>query len=80
MSVRRFAFIAAAAAALGNGLPLLAQCQMCRTALGALGSAAADAFNRAILILLIPAVGLFCGVFLLMFRHRDPTGGDRPER
>lgn len=72
MRVRHLVAIVAAGAASST---LLAQCPMCRTALGALGPEAADAFNRAILILLIPAVGLFCGVYLLLFRQRGGTGG-----
>jgi hypothetical protein len=43
-----------------------AQCSMCRTAVQ--GDAAARTFDHAVLILLIPAVGLFCGIFIGIFR------------
>lgn len=67
------------AALFGATWPVLAQCPLCRTAVAAQGSAAASTFDRAILILLVPAVTLFCGVFLLAFRHGGPPGDDQPE-
>lgn len=72
----RYSAAALVAAVAGNALPVLAQCSMCRTALAAQGPEAADAFNRAILILLVPAVVLFSSVFLLVFRLREPADGD----
>jgi hypothetical protein len=60
------------------GGPAAAQCSMCRTALAAHGHNAGDAFNRAILILLLPAIGLFGTVFGLVFRYADSTK-DTPE-
>lgn len=65
-------------AAMVNTVPALAQCSMCRTALSAQGPEAAEAFNRAILILLVPAVVLFSSVFLLVFRA--PKGGDESKQ
>jgi hypothetical protein len=46
-----------------------AQCSMCRTA-----AAQANGIDKAILVLLVPAVVLFCGTFLIAFRSQ---GGDR---
>ena len=60
---------ALAAAMLAAG-PALAQCPMCRNALASQGPQAAGAFNAAIIILLVPAGWVFCGVYWLAFRHR----------
>ena len=46
--------------------PALAQCSMCRNAVAAQG--AADTFDRAILILLVPAVAMFSSVFIFACR------------
>jgi hypothetical protein len=54
-------------------LPALAQCPMCRTAVAAQGQGAADTFNSAILILLLPAIALFSGVFLFTWRSAGRT-------
>ena len=70
MSVRVAASIAAAAA------PALAQCSMCRTALE---THSGDVFNRAILILLLPAMAIFSGAFLLFFRLQRTEKDDRLE-
>jgi hypothetical protein len=59
--IRVFAFLAAQ-------IPLGAQCAMCRTAASAQGTHASHMINAAILILLLPALVLFCGVFLMAFR------------
>jgi len=52
---------------------------MCKTAAAAQGPQAAQAMNRAILILLIPAVGLFSGLFLLAFRSRNAPSAEEEE-
>jgi hypothetical protein len=62
--------IAAAAFSLAIGAPMWAQCAMCRTVAAAQGQAAARTLDQAILILIFPAMALFCGLFLLMFRSR----------
>jgi hypothetical protein len=49
-----------------------AQCSMCRTA-----AAQANGMDKAILVLFVPAVLLFCGVFVFAFRSQgddDETG------
>ena len=43
-----------------------AQCSMCRTA-----AAQANGIDKAILVLFVPAVVLFSGVFLFAFRSQD---------
>ena len=53
---------------------LWAQCSMCRTAASAQGAAAGKALDSGVLILLLPAMVLFCGVFLTAWR------GGRDER
>ncbi len=62
---------------LGLGLAAgaaLAQCPMCRNAAAAQPPEAAGALDLAILVLLAPAVALFCGVYYFSFRYRD--GGE----
>jgi hypothetical protein len=44
------------------------QCSMCRTAAAAQGASAGKTLDHAVLILLVPAVTLFAGVFLTAFR------------
>jgi len=53
-----------------SGAGAWAQCAMCRTADGALGAGGAKTIDTAVLIMLVPAVALFCGVFLTVFRNR----------
>ena len=65
--------------ALAACIPALAQCPMCRTALASQGRSATDAFDRAILILLVPAVTMFSGVLLLAFRMARSAGTEEPE-
>jgi hypothetical protein len=56
-------------AGLATGAAAWAQCSMCRTAAAVAGGKTLD---TAVLILLLPAMALFCGVFLTAFR-----GGSR---
>lgn len=51
--------------------PAWGQCVMCQTAASAQQAQAAKAMNFAILILLLPAVTLFCGVIVFAFRCRN---------
>ncbi len=57
-------------------LPALAQCPLCRTAASAHDEAAQKALDVAIIVLLIPAVSMFCGVYYVTFRFRDAGGED----
>jgi hypothetical protein len=52
---------------------------MCKTAAAAQGAQAAQAMDYAILILLFPAVGLFCGLFLMAFRSRNAPSAEEEE-
>jgi len=65
----RVALSLAAAWMTGAAVPVWAQCSMCRKALEVQSASAGDAFNRAILILLLPALALFSGAFLLFVRR-----------
>ena len=59
-----------------GAVPSWAQCSMCRAAAASQGAGATHALNAAIVVLLVPAVALFTGVFLLAFRYREPPEGD----
>ena len=60
---------------------VLAQCAMCRAAIGnsAEAAAAANGMNLAVLVLLIPPVGLFCAFFIIAYRYRKAPGEGVPE-
>jgi hypothetical protein len=60
-----------------GALPAAAQCSMCRTALSENGGAAV--FNKAILILLLPAMVLFSGTFLVVYRGQRRGNDQKPE-
>lgn len=64
------ATVIALAAAMILAGSALAQCPMCRNALASQGPQAAGVFNAAIIILLVPAVYVFCGVYWLALRRR----------
>jgi hypothetical protein len=70
----RLAVLASVVAAtlLAWSLPALAQCAMCKNAATGSPEAAklAASLNFAIIILLIPPVLIFCGIFFLAFRYR----------
>lgn len=63
--------VALAAALLLCG-PVEAQCSMCRTALSNSNSAFVRNFNIGVLVLLIPPVTIFCGIFVALKRYRAP--------
>ena len=50
--------------------PALAQCAMCKEALANSPEAAASArhFNLGILVLLVPPVAMFAGIFVMVYR------------
>lgn len=70
----KIALVAACAATcfLVASSPAHAQCAMCRTALSNSPEAAklAENFNKAIFVLLIPPVLLFCGIFIAAYKFR----------
>jgi hypothetical protein len=49
------------------------QCAMCRTV-----AAQANGIDKAILVLFVPAVLLFCGVFVFAFRSQGADDGAGP--
>lgn len=65
--------VALAIAALGFAPGAWAQgCVLCYTSLASSGPTAMHAFQMAMFALLIPALLLFLGVFLLIFRRAQP--------
>lgn len=56
--------------------PSFAQCAMCRTAIENSGDAAAASkgLNLAALVLLIPPVSIFAGLFGVFYRYRNVQG------
>jgi hypothetical protein len=54
-----------------------AQCAMCKNAItGSPDAARLSAnFNFAVLVLLIPPVLIFCGIFVAVIKHRKVQGG-----
>lgn len=62
--------VAAIAAVLLVCSPVDAQCSMCRTALSNSNSAFVRNFNIGVLVLLIPPVTIFCGIFVALKRYR----------
>lgn len=59
---------------LGFGADAFAQgCVLCRTAAAAAagGAESAKALNRAILVLLLPTLSIFLGIFFWAFRYRN---------
>ena len=59
----------------------LAQCAMCRATLAGdpHAAAASHQMNMAVLLLLIPAIVLFCGFFLVMYRYRNSFRSSSPD-
>lgn len=61
----------------------LAQCAMCRATVQASAStnaaAASNAFNLAVLVLLVPPVLIFCAFFIALLRYRKSMGDGRGE-
>jgi hypothetical protein len=58
-------FGASAAAAFGQG------CAMCYQSAAASAAPGREALRHGILVLLVPAVSLFLGIFALIYRRRD---------
>lgn len=65
------AFAAALAALLFAPLPGEAQCAMCKTAVRAGGEQAARTINKAMLVLLIPPVTIFCSIFFVFMKYKN---------
>jgi heme/copper-type cytochrome/quinol oxidase subunit 2 len=60
-----------ALAALASAWPgaALAQCPLCRSGLQDAGEQTARTMNLAIIVLLIPPVSIFCGIFAVVYRR-----------
>ena len=77
MGARRHLWLALAACAavailLAAGQTVSAQCSLCRSALAGTPEAArlSARLNLAVVVLLIPPVAIFCGIFYAVFRGR----------
>ena len=57
-------------------VPVLAQCAMCKNAVTGSPDAArlSQSLNFAVLVLLIPPVLIFCGIFVVAYRYRKSRG------
>jgi len=63
--------------------PALAQCAMCKASIEASASDAAaleKGFNLAALVLLLPPVSIFTGMFALIYRFRNIQGRESPRK
>lgn len=60
----------------------LAQCAMCKASAANLDSISARQLNISTLILLCPPVAIFCAIFVVAYRHRNPPDDESsgPER
>ncbi|HYG80762.1 MAG TPA: hypothetical protein VD861_10260 [Pyrinomonadaceae bacterium] len=79
MKARRHLWLAVAACAavaalLAGVQDVSAQCALCRSALAGAPEAArlSARLNLAVVVLLIPPVAIFCGIFYAVFRQRKP--------
>lgn len=68
------ALVAAATALLAPDA--LAQCAMCKATASNLDAVSARTLNLSTLILLCPPVAIFCAIFVIAYKHRNPPGGD----
>lgn len=76
--VKRFLPYALCAAALLLSLCAVAwaQCAMCKTSASNLDAGGVKHLNFAVLLLLVPPVGIFCGFFFAAFKRRNPPDED----
>ena len=68
---------AALALALSLAAPLAAQCAMCKASAGALDGTSAKNLNYAVIVLLCPPVAIFCVLFVVAYRRREPPDDGR---
>jgi len=60
--------------------PAFGQCSMCRASLaGSTNNAFIRNFNLGVLVLLLPPVSIFCGIFVALRRHNKNTGAVQDE-
>ncbi len=77
-TTRKLIFLSALVAA-GAALfapDTLAQCAMCKASAANLDSVSARTLNLATLILLCPPVAIFCAIFVVAYKHRNPGHGN----
>lgn len=68
-----FFLLVLVAAALWTSAPdAAAQCAMCKASASNLDSISARTLNISTLILLCPPVAIFCAIFVVAYRHRNP--------
>ena len=63
--------LAPAALALSAGVPVWAQCAMCKAAAGSQKAAAILALNKGIILLGIPPAAIMIGMIWLTYRYRN---------
>lgn len=73
-AVKTFLLLAlvAAAGAIFFAPDALAQCAMCKASAANLDSISARQLNISTLILLCPPVAIFCAIFVVAYKHRNP--------
>ena len=75
MACKLFLLLALVATALWTFAPdAAAQCAMCKASASNLDSISARTLNISTLILLCPPVAIFCAIFVVAYRHRNPPG------
>jgi hypothetical protein len=76
-----FILIAAVLVAASIDQPVLAQCAMCKQAVEGStdGKALANGINLAVLVLLVPPVSIFAGLFGFFYKYRNNLS-DAPRR
>jgi len=57
--------------------PAAAQCAMCKASASGLDGAGAKNLNYAVVVLLCPPVAIFCALFVVAYRRRDPPDDRR---
>ena len=58
------------------GADCFAQCAMCRAAAANLDAPSARQLNLATLLLLCPPVAIFCGLFIVAYKHRHAPAAE----
>ena len=57
--------------------PSSAQCAMCKASASALDGTGARNLNYAVVVLLCPPVAIFCALFVVAYRRREPPDDRR---
>lgn len=57
--------------------PTPAQCAMCKASASNLDATGAKNLNYAVVVLLFPPVAIFCALFVVAYRRRDPPDDRR---